>query len=287
VSTYLQIYQVIKSGRATYLADTDWTELPWKNAPKKAFDQLLDMTAALANLFVQGIEVKSLESTSLLLTALKIVDRCWKIEAELRQVYKDFECASPGPLHWPELSTEENSTDDAELGKLFPVAFHFPNLMIAFTYMIYRASLILLWAVLSNIYEVLGNMRVHNGVLGSPAGGSCLICSAADSSHDICSCNERMKAAHIAQFNVKELPPIEPRIDVLAATRDICQSLEFCMQQEMRGLGPAITVIPLMAVIDVLPIFPQCSRELAWAKAAFEKVNEKGFRLMRYLDREY
>jgi hypothetical protein len=52
------------------------------------------------------------------------------------------------------------------------------------------------------------------------------------------------------------------------------------MQEEMKGLGPTITVIPLMAVTDILPHFPHCSRELAWAKALSKKFNEKGLRLM-------
>jgi hypothetical protein len=58
------------------------------------------------------------------------------------------------------------------------------------------------------------------------------------------------------------------------------------MQEEMKGVGPAITAIPLMAVLDVLPNFPHCSRELAWAKAVFGKFSEKGLRLMKCLDSE-
>ena len=119
------------------MADFDWTELPWKSAPKTRFDQLLDITAELANLFVQAFEVEDMETTSLLPVALKVVNRCWRIDFELGRFYQDFENGNPGPLHWPELSTEANLADDAELGKVFPVAFHFPNLMVAFTCMIY------------------------------------------------------------------------------------------------------------------------------------------------------
>jgi hypothetical protein len=169
---------------------------------------------------------------------------------------------------------------------VFPVAFYFPNLTIAFTCMIYWASIILLWAVLSQLYQVLATINVHDGALGSSSGGSCPTCSDADISHDTCHCAERLTAAQIAQFDMSELPPIEPRIDVLAATRNICQSLEYCMRQEMRCSGATVTVIPLMAVIDVLRNIPQCRRELAWAQAAFEKVNARGFRLMKFLDTE-
>jgi hypothetical protein len=283
----LQIYQVIKSHQTTYLADSGWTELPWKSTPKTPFDQLLDKTAELANLFAQAFAIEGLESPSLLLAARKVVDRCWKIDSELRRVYQEFESGSPGPLHWPELSTEVSPADDAELGKLFPVAFHFPNLIIALTCMIYWAALILLWAVLMHVYEVLSTLRVHIDDLGDAEGSSCPVCSNADSSHHTSNCEDGVKVAQRAKFDVTDLPPIEPRIDVLAAIRNICQSVEYCMQEEMRCMGPVVTVIPLMAVMDVLPIFPHHVRELAWAKAAFKKVNEKGFRLMRHVETAY
>jgi hypothetical protein len=190
-------------------------------------------------------------------------------------------------LHWPELSTEVNPADDAERGKLFPVAFHFPNLIIAHTCMIYWAALILLWAILMHVYEVLSTLQVHIDDLADAEGSSCPVCSNADSSHYTSNCEDGGKVAQRAKFDVTDLPPIEPRIDVLAAIRNICQSVEYCMQEEMRGMGPAVTVIPLMAVIDVLPIFPHHVRELAWAQAAFNKVNEKGFRLMRHVEIAY
>jgi hypothetical protein len=247
-------------------------------------DEVLDRTAALANLFVEGFDIEGLESTRLLLAALKIVDRCWKIEAELRQLFTDLENGNPGPLYWPELSTAVNPADDAELGKVFPVAFHFPNLQTAFTCMIYWASLILLWAVLSHVYQLLGTLKVHNTATDSPADTCCHGCAGDCSGHDACSCEGNPQ--HTTQFDMSQLLPVDPRIDVLAASRNICQSLEYCMQKEMKGLGPTITVIPLMAVMDILPNFPHCSRELAWAKAQSEKFGEKGLRLMKYLDSE-
>jgi len=265
------------------LADFDWTELPWKGAPKTRFNQLLDITAELANLFVQAFEVEGMETASLLPVALKVVNGCWRIDSELGRFYQDFENGNPGPLHWPELSTEANLADDAELGKVFPVAFHFPNLMVAFTCMIYWANLILLWAVLIHMYKVLSTLPTHIAGLDGPEGSPYLVCSKADGNNDTRSCDDGAKAEHMTNFDMNGLPPIEPRIDVLAAARNICQSVEFCMKEQMRGLGPTLTVIPLMAVTDVLPNFPQCSRELAWAKAAFRKVNDKGFRLMRYV----
>ena len=165
-----------------------------------------------------------------MLAALKIVDRCWKIEAELRQLFTDFENGNPGPLYWPELSTAVNPADDAKLGKVFPVAFHFPNLMTAYTCMIlYWASLILLWAVLSHVYQLLGALKVDNTATDSPA-GTCRHGRAGDkSSHEACSCEDEPTPRRTTQFDMNQLLPVDPRIDVLAASRNICQSIEYCM----------------------------------------------------------
>jgi hypothetical protein len=266
------------------LADPEWTDSPWQNVPKKPYDKILDKTAALANLFVEGFDIEGLEPARLLPAALKIVDRCWKIEAELRQLFTDFENENPGPLYWPKLSTIVNPADDAVLGKVFPVAFHFPSLRTAATCMIYWATLIPLWAVLSHVYQLLGTLKVHNTTAtDSPSDARC---HGGNGNHDACSCEGTSPTPRTTPFDMNQLLPVDPRIDVLAASRNICQSLEYCMQEEMKGLGPAVTAVPLMAVIHILPNFPHCSRELAWAKALSEKFSEKGLRLMKYLDSE-
>jgi hypothetical protein len=272
------------------LADPEWTDSPWRNIPKTPLDEILDRTAALANLFVEGFDVEGLEFTRFLPAALKIVDRCWKIEAELRQLFTDLENGNSGPLYWPKLSTAVSPADDEVLGKVFPVAFHFTNLRTAATCMIYWASVILLWAVLSHVYQLLGALKVDNTTTATDSPEN-VCCHDDNGSHNACGCKDKSStpqttAATTTPFDMNQLLPVEPRIDVLAASRNICQSLEYCMQEEMKGLGPTVTVIPLMAVIDILPNFPHCSRELAWAKALSEEFSEKGLRLMKYLDSE-
>ena len=282
----MQIFQAIKSRQPIYLADPDWTDLPWKNIPKTPFDQLLDRTATLANLYVQGFKIEGLKSTSLLHAALEIATRCWKIEADLRHFYENLERANHGPLYWPKFSTDDNPADDAEHGKVFPVAFHFPNLKMAFTCMMYWASLNLAWAVLAQVYQLLRTQPDHDSAADSQADGLCHLCSEEDGIHQNCNCGDESASNHATRFNINQLPPLEARIDVLSMARNICQSVEYCMQEEMKAMGPAATVIPLLAAIDVLASISHCSRELSWAKAAFARVNGRGFRLMNHLDRQ-
>ena len=285
VLDFVQINQVIKSKQPSYLAEPDWIQLPWKSRPKTLFDQLLDQIAILADLFIQGCQIEGLESSILLPAILGIIKRCWQIEAELRRVYDALESECQGPLYWPTFSTDDNPADDAVDGKVFPVAFHFPNLFLAFTCMVYWASLILVASILSHMHELLGTLQTQRDASDGQATASCPFCSSDDGSHETCSCDEdHIQATPAPQFDTAQLPPMEPQVDVLSAARNICQSAEYCMQAEMKGLGATVTVIPLMAVLDALPFFPQCKRELAWAKAVLEMVKHRGFRLMGHLD---
>jgi hypothetical protein len=82
-----------------------------------------------------------------------MIDQCWMLDAELQRWYKDLESSSPGPLYWPHFSKQESPTDDPELGKLFPVAFHFPNLFTASTIMVYWTAQVMVWSMLSRATE--------------------------------------------------------------------------------------------------------------------------------------
>src|SRR5277367_4928721 len=125
----MQVMQALSQHCSTYLSDPEWTELPWKGSTKTIFDRLLDLLM-IATHFYEQIHLlgKTIESASSFLPLLKIVKRGWTIDAELLRLHKELEDTTLGPVYWPKFSTEPNSADDLELGKLFPVAFHFQNL---------------------------------------------------------------------------------------------------------------------------------------------------------------
>ncbi len=56
---------------------------------------------------------------------LAIVDRCWKVDTNLKQYYEDLESAASGPLYWPEFSAMDMLPGDLEDAKVFPVVFRF------------------------------------------------------------------------------------------------------------------------------------------------------------------
>jgi len=206
----------------------------------------------------------TIESVSSFFPLLKIVEQCWTIDAELLRLHKELEDTALGPVYWPEFSTEPNSADDPELGKVFPVAFHFPSLRTAHTCMLYWTLSIMLWSGLSDLYRVLAAMQPDSNNNGG------------DDDDD--------GADSTPLFNISQLPPLEHRVDGRPMVRNICQSLEYCLQDEMRAMGPLTAQFPLQVVIEYLRQSPEHGRELQWAQAAMVKLRKSGCQISRYLD---
>lgn len=242
-SNSTQIIRAMECRRSTYLSDPEWMELPWKGLTKSLHDQIIDVLADIAKLVGQSYEIANLVSTKPLSIIPAIVERCWMMDAKLRRLYNNLESSNLGPLYWSKFSIQDNPIDDPELGKVFPIAFHFPNLRVAHTCMLYWTASMLIWTMLSSSYRVLDAM----------------------------------------QFDRSRLPVLEDKFDAVSLARNICQSLEYCFQDEMNGLGPTIAMIPLHVVIKILKDYPTCSRELSWSKAVAQNVAKKGIRISKYI----
>ena len=201
---------------------------------------------------------------------LKLVDRCWQIDVGLEQFYTELESSTLGPLYWPKLSLEKSPVDDAELGKVFPVAFHFLNLKISSTLIFYWATLLMLWSGLFQLYRAISALNLDCQEIG------CCCVSCKDKKSD------SGGGTHIHKFDMSRLPPLGHRLDFPSAAWNVCQSVEYCMQESMLSFGPYSVAAPLAIVIDTLKDIPRYGRELSWAKAALARVTEKGLRLLQY-----
>jgi len=257
----------------------EWLEVPFRDHLKTPFHQLLDIAAALPNVIEQGYQIRGSDPTSRLFAIQGVIESCWKIDAELRQFYEELERTSLGPLYWPELSKEDNPADDAQLGKVFPVAFHFLNLRMAHICMLYWASLVILWSGLSYTYKIIANLR---RIVTKCLDSNC--CE--DSAHET-ACSGSMEARKLrsAISKINNLPPLEHRQDVVSISRNICQSVEYCMHDELQGLWPILAYFPLKVAVETFNNYPDCSRELLWAKAVMEKVSGSSVRLLKFLSR--
>ena len=229
--------------------------------------------------------LSSLSPDSLLFEALRRVEHCWKMDADLQQWHEELEHQNPGLLYWPEFAKLDNASDDPEQGKLFPVAFHFSSLRAAHISILYWTTLIVLWSGLTRLYRNI-SVILEKGTPGSHD-GFVHFNSAHWSANNFCSCEDPSPMICHKHFRMRKLPPLEHRADwPQYIASNICQSVEYCIQDEMMGLGPAAVSPSLVLVADRLRKEPgYWSRQLLWIEAVLARTYGRGIRVMKYFDR--
>ena len=266
-----KILQALDRHQSTYLSTPVWLSRPWATHPKCPIDQVFDFCSLAPEIFAQADKLDGLKPHDSLHEILKLVDRCWEIDAALEKFYIAFENSTLGPLYWPKLSKGNSLVDDdMELGRVFPVAFHFLNLTMSNTLMFYWATLLMLWSGLFRLYQAISTLDLNCKEIDC----YCIACKdkTPDGGSD----------THTHKFNMSQLPPLGHRLDFPSVAWNICQSVEYCMQESMLGLGPFSTAAPLAIVIETFKDIPKYGREVAWAKAALTRVTERGLRILKY-----
>jgi hypothetical protein len=257
--------------RSTFLTNGEWNDLPWKGFTKHIHHRLLDIMAELANTTAMGYRIlgdpKQLaDPAKMLSTALDLINQSWKLDAKFRAFNKRFETETDGPIYWPELSVRLD--DSTASVKMFPVAFKFPNLGTAHVCMMYWATSAILWSGMGFLYKLLLGFQIAQEAQNTGIGSE----------------NEpSLDNAIPTGFHTSLLPPLEHRVEVAELARNICQSLEFCMQGEHRDLGSTACIFPLKVAIEIFHDSPGCDRELAWGTTAMGRIAGKGVRLMQNL----
>jgi hypothetical protein len=134
-----KIQQAFAERRHTFHSGSEWIHLPFKERPKCVFHRPLDVAAIVPDIIADGYRMlkgplegtATFDPTVILLTTLGLIDRCWKVDLQLQNLYQTLEGEAVGPVYWPELSTEIEGIDIEELVKVFPVAFKFSDMRTA------------------------------------------------------------------------------------------------------------------------------------------------------------
>lgn len=252
----------LNQNRPNFMGDAKWLEGPWNGRTKSLADKFMDIFVRGPSILEAAQLIGDLKTPSSLLACLAVIDSCWRADAEMRALYAELEASVDGPLFWPELSTLDNPADDAETGKLYPVAFHFVNFRVARICELYWAICIILWSGLFHLYHALAIMEPL-----TPDDGDC----------------ECTTSVHLCPrgFNMADLPPLKDR-DVMTAVRNICQSFEYCVQPSNRLLGASSIAFPLNVALATLKEFPGREREMRWCAAALEVIDRRGFRILKF-----
>ena len=257
-------------------------EEPWLKRPKSPMERIIDYIAVAPGIFGTTDNFSCMEPVQILITALTIIEHCWRMDAELQDFYLHLENSIPGPMYWPKLSTIPNSADkiDKEKGKVFPVAFHFFNLRMASVLMLYWANLCMMWHGMTLLYyRVMAVIPVDRKKIYSssltdlPA---LLKQGVLDCPPDcVCKISKDPSTPCITMFDMSKLEPLGHRDDFLAPGRNVCQSVEYCLQKKMLDMGPGAAAAPLAIVLSTIKDYPHAQRELLWGRAVMESLEQR------------
>ena len=250
-----QILKALQPNYSTYLSEEPWIDGPWTDRPKRPMDALLDHLARAPGIFNQVHDLKKRAPHEILPTALLIIKQCWEVDRDMRTFYENLDGSIPGPLYWPEFSRTRGTADEKAL---FPISFHFPDLNIANILTIYWATSTILWSGMSQLYRLVQTLDSTESTPKRDINGS---------SHS----------------DPSQLPSLDHRLDYRSPARNVCQSVEYCVQDQMLGFGISSVVAPLTILAESLRDDPKFGRENLWISQVLKRVDEQGIRILRHI----
>ncbi|KAF5592306.1 uncharacterized protein FSUBG_10199 [Fusarium subglutinans] len=253
-------FQGLAQGYGGQLAKPSWMEGPWISKSKTMHDLLLDIFLQVPEHLSRSRAVISSPLTQSLYTSgLKTFTGLLALDGQLSQWFESYQYTYP-TLYWPELSTASSSTDSEELGRLYPVSFQFPSYYVAETMVLYWVMQTLIHASISLLCTRLihGETKDTTGLSGDDRLGK---------GNDYTSINHMQ---HIVQSSDFMLWPE-------TSARYICQSVEYFLQGEFRGMGAGVVLSPLLVVKACLSRSARnFSREIKWIDEAIGRIQHNG-----------
>jgi hypothetical protein len=188
------------------------------------------------------------------------------MDQSLRDIYEDIRLQEEGPLYWPVLSP---SFKDSVQGQgLFPVIYEFPDLKTATLLMLYWSSRAMVWATVSNLYDVIRLQGVHATTVP--------IVDITSEKHDPSPTNDG------ENLSERDSTTQHDGQNYLKMARNVCQSLEYCLQEDMSLLGILAATVPVIITVWAIRYRHNDEAELAWLMNASQKMRQ-GLRMWTYI----
>ncbi|KAM7203352.1 hypothetical protein V8F33_002343 [Rhypophila sp. PSN 637] len=263
--------------KRSFLADPEWRELPWSSPngerlSKTPFDCLIDILLEIPEIGPKRQKVEAMTDPKQILSGcIANINEGYVLESRLAEWFDSYKETIPGALYHPRLSSIDSVVDDAEKGKLFPVAFHFPGFMSGQNLVYYWVGLMSIQAHLSFSYTTLQQLVVVLDAMGRDN----LPCSCIANSTS----PEAGKSLHcLRHFNIKVLPSLGQREEWPRTTAyNICQSTEYFLEDKIQGFMPASVLPALVLVKGFWKFAPgNMSREIAWIDDMLGKISASG-----------
>lgn len=143
------------SREATFLAEPEWTSVPWGVHPKSWFDKLLDMVALVPALLGRTDQVTPLEPTMARhLLAHDLLANCLQVEQALEQWHRSLQRAEEDAGHGLGFWVEPSAVG-AEAQFPFADALAFRDSVTALMFVTYWSTLVLLYPCMERLCAVL------------------------------------------------------------------------------------------------------------------------------------
>jgi hypothetical protein len=260
----------------TFLTEPKWRELPWTGSsrPKDPYDRLLDILLDVPHIFHLDDIMESASSFGEgILGAVELAKECYRLDVRMTDWFNDFVASVAGPLYYPKLSTMTNPADSPDDGKVFPVAFHFPALIVARSLVFYWSSLLAVHGYMQGMDQKLTAYSLSTRKQKQP-----------------CTCNAEAKAASdsiicLQHFHMDMLPSLKRGSDWPGmASRNICQSVEYFLQKETRGMG-SISILPGLVASRVCWQLDSAdwTRETLWVDVILKRIKNDGHEIAGYM----
>lgn len=275
----LKVFYGMQLHTRTFLADSQWRDLPWKPSQKGLRDMLIDILLEMPEIYHRNDELaRETDGSKVMSRIINITELCWQLDSQIREWYDQYKTFVAGPMYWPTLSTCDSPIDDAESGKVFPVAFEFPSYDVAQSMVLYWLALLLVHPILCHMYERLNN------TVGERQED--MVCTCVDKSKlEAAKTTEVISSLCLRHLTMDQLPSLGYRREwACGAARNICQSAEYFMQERMGKLGPAIFLPRLVVVREFLAFASgDRTRELNWINHLLRKIQDRGNDVTRYI----
>lgn len=231
-------------------------ERPWKVIPKTPFDELNDGLFKLPSIFEALDRLRREPNHDGLQDCFHdIIGRFLEVGSFLQGLCENFKRSVSGPFYWPEMSTLESSLDSTEMGKVFPVSFHFPAFVVAHFTVMYWSGMMTVHNQLMYTYDALAAIESAPTSVASSPGRSTAPGSG-------CSPSVLQSREHKTKWE--------------EMARNICQSAEYFLQDNMGEFG-SLSMLALLSGANscMMNASHEWSREIIWIAELLGRLKKK------------
>jgi hypothetical protein len=247
-------------GKHTFLADPVWRKIPFEKHGKLYLSQLMDILLLSPEMHMRGQAIKSeTDPEKKMELCLALVPILFDLEAQLRDFYTRVEADFKGPLYWPVLATSKAEGGSEFSDYPFPVRFEFSHSRVGIMMMLYWGALTILWSGMCNLYQTMA--------LTCPTFLQTMLPDEQWTHIDAI-------AIHLG------LPILVHQKDYITMARNICQSAESCMDED---LSMPIVLGPLCMVGACLDADkPEHAVEIRWIVRCMQILEHRGVGISKY-----